>query len=185
MLDELREEGSDFGIRHEKAEYGWNWLEHWMSSQSQPYPYPYPRECSYITPATTTTATATDDMSEKTVEMDPIALAQLNLGSVESGPAYSSRQKRQSISKNNGHVPSYMAPTQSAKAKVKVRSRGSACESSSSGGGTVGYQGPRSPTPINTGTGTPSHMLQLPSGQHQQHWALPIPPWRPAFASFT
>lgn len=177
---ELGEDGNDFGLNgmsHEKAQYGWNWLEHWMSSQPYHVRHHSAARESYVTPTTTTTAT--DDMSEKTVEMDPIALAQLNLDSVEPGPYPARRpQQRQSISKNN--VPSYMAPTQSARAKV--RSRGSGCDSSSSGGGTVTYRGPRSPTPVNNGarfSPAPSHVLAC----GEEDWALPLGPWRPAFAS--
>lgn len=192
---------NDLGFRHDKGEYGWNWLEHWMSSQ----PYNNVRQSttreSYITPTTATTAT--DDMSEKTVEMDPIALARLNLDPIDigrsvSGP-YSSRQP---ISKN---IPSYMASTQSAKAKVRnqgmvkhqgpnwnksMRRRsvfGSGCDSSSSGGGTMTYQGQRSPILMNNGPRlSPIHIMGCgPDYPGGEDWALPplgVNSWRAGFA---
>ncbi|TYK29188.1 protein IQ-DOMAIN 1 isoform X1 [Cucumis melo var. makuwa] len=198
---QLGEDVNDLGFRHDKGEYGWNWLEHWMSSQ----PYNNVRQSttreSYITPTTATTAT--DDMSEKTVEMDPIALARLNLDPIDigrsvSGP-YSSRQP---ISKN---IPSYMASTQSAKAKVRnqgmvkhqgpnwnksMRRRsvfGSGCDSSSSGGGTMTYQGQRSPILMNNGPRlSPIHIMGCgPDYPGGEDWALPplgVNSWRAGFA---
>lgn len=190
----------DFEFKHDKAQYGWNWLEHWMSTQPYHVRQSTARE-SYITP-TTTTHTPTDDMSEKTVEMDPIALAQLNSDSIESDP-HLFRQQRQSISKN---VPSYMAPTQSAKAKVRAHGPakhqgpkwnmptrrgsvfGSGCDSSSSGGGTMTYQGQRSPSPMNNGTRlSPIQMVgcgpaDYPNGR--EDWGLPlgVNNWRAGYA---
>lgn len=189
---------NDLGFRHDKGEYGWNWLEHWMSSQ----PYNNVRQSttreSYITPTT-----ATDDMSEKTVEMDPIALARLNLDPIDIGRSvggpYSSRQP---ISKN---IPSYMASTQSAKAKVRnqgmvkhqgpnwnksMRRRsvfGSGCDSSSSGGGTMTYQGQRSPILMNNGPRlSPIHIMGCgPDYPGGEDWALPplgVNSWRAGFA---
>ncbi|KAL3524414.1 hypothetical protein ACH5RR_017248 [Cinchona calisaya] len=149
---------------HEKPRWGWNRLEQWMASQ--PYqarhliPLP-PRESSYVT-----THTSTRDTSEKTVEMD---LASENVKSIRSGiggdidpierSPYTSRQHRQLGSE---FVPSYVAPTQSAKAKVwshqdpiKNRSpsmkiglvEGPGYRSSSSGGRTSSFQVFSSPSP--------------------------------------
>ncbi|XP_038905260.1 protein IQ-DOMAIN 1 [Benincasa hispida] len=196
---QLGEDMNDSRFRHDKVEYGWNWLEHWMSSQPYNVRHSTIRE-SYITPTTTTTAT--DDMSEKTVEMNPIALAQLNLDSIDLGRVgpYSSRQ---SISKN---VPSYMAPTQSAKAKVRSQGLvkhqgpkwnksirrgsvfGSGCDSSSSGGGTITYQGQRSPSPMNNNGPrlSPIQMMGCgPDNPGGEDWALPplgVNNWRAGFA---
>lgn len=165
---------NDVGLyanEREKGQWGWNWLERWMSSEPYNVRRPGQHEASYV-PLTTTTTT-TDNVSEKTVEMDivdPLGSSNNNMGlldqnSIESDP-YLNKQRQ--VSSNN--VPSYMAPTKSAKAKVrgqgsaKQRSpngpqwnqstrRGlvleSGFDSSSSGGGTTAYQAPRSPSPKN------------------------------------
>ncbi|KAG7014700.1 Protein IQ-DOMAIN 1 [Cucurbita argyrosperma subsp. argyrosperma] len=189
---EWSEDVNDLGFGRDKTQYGWNWLEHWMSSQPCSVRHSTPRE-PYITPPTTTT-TVTDDMSEKTVEMDPIALAQLHLESTESGQV-SSHSSRQSVFKN---VPSYMAPTQSAKAKVRRQGPkwnkttrrgsifGSGYESSSSGGGTTAYQGLRSPSPLNNGTRlSPIQMMGCgPDYPGGEDWAVPplgVNNWRAGF----
>ncbi|KAL3570549.1 hypothetical protein D5086_027798 [Populus alba] len=159
-------DGSD-----QKAQWGWNWLEGWMSAQPYNVRQSGPNEGSYVTLNTTTaTATATtDDMSEKTVEMDmvtPTGTSNSNMGMLD--PNLSSNRHQRQLSSSN--VPSYMAPTQSAKAKVRSQGStkqqyapgtplrspftkkgssingGSGCDSSSSGGGTT-YQAPRSPSP--------------------------------------
>ncbi|XP_023541272.1 protein IQ-DOMAIN 1-like [Cucurbita pepo subsp. pepo] len=180
-----------FRFNHDKA----NWLQHWMCSHPYHVPHSNARE-SYIAPTTATTAT--DDMSEKTIEMDPIALAQLNLDSIELG-SYSTRQER--VSKN---VPSYMAPTQSTKAKVRS-SQGSikhqrpkckmsmtkrsvfglGCDSSSSGGGTQ-----MSRSPMKNGTRLSPIQMVGCSPEYTaggEDWAVPlgVKDWRAGFASFT
>ncbi|GFS32248.1 hypothetical protein Acr_00g0021580 [Actinidia rufa] len=129
-----------------------------------------PRESSYVT------RTTTDETSDKTAEMElekPMGSVNINMGRISRDPnetiSYSTRQHR-----NLGldSVPSYMAATQSAKAKVRnqatVRERGPSvaqwnsstkrgtfvgpgCDSSSSGGGTMTYQAPRSPSPNSNG----------------------------------
>ncbi|KAM3375764.1 protein IQ-DOMAIN 21 [Capsicum galapagoense] len=114
----VEEDDDEFcGNEHEHAQRGWNWLERWMASQSSQYSQHVPRENSYVTLSTT------DDMSEKTIEMDlvnPLGSEAINLAHHIVNPAerspHSPRQHRQS---NMDCVPSYMAPTQSAKAKVK------------------------------------------------------------------
>ncbi|KAE8077697.1 hypothetical protein FH972_016234 [Carpinus fangiana] len=153
----------------EKAQWGWNWLERWMSSQPYQAGHTGHQEASYMTlPTTTTTTTTTDEMSEKTVEMDTVAHTGLNRDSINSSP-YPTKQRQPGL--NN--VPSYMAPTKSAKAKLRGQGpvkqhspympqwnpstrRGLVAESgfdtSSSGGGTITYQAPRSPSPKNNGT---------------------------------
>ncbi|XP_041015666.1 protein IQ-DOMAIN 1-like [Juglans microcarpa x Juglans regia] len=140
---------------HEKAQWGWNWLERWMSSQPHGTLDTGHYEASYMELPTTTTTAATstvpDDMSEKTVEMDIFA---------------DSIKQRQYRSNN---IPSYMAQTQSAKAKARsqgsIKQNGpslpqwnpstrrslvveSGCDASSVGG-TATYQTPRSPSPNN------------------------------------
>lgn len=173
LLQTMSPDGKEMGFfanEREKAQWGWNWLERWMSSQPYHARHLGANEPSYMT--LTTTTTTTDDMSEKTVEMDvvtPPGKSNINMGLLETTP-YTSQQERQSSSNN---VPSYMAPTQSAKAKVRgqgsLKQRGpylpqwnpstkkgsnivgSGCDSSSSGGGTAMYQAPRSPSLKNNG----------------------------------
>ncbi|KAL7106901.1 hypothetical protein ACP275_06G021000 [Erythranthe tilingii] len=151
----------DHGI--EKPHWGWNWLERWMAAQPYNHRHTSPHE------------NAKDNTSEKTVEMDLVMqlssenadMGPLNREYIETSP-YTSRHPRKSGL--DDVVPSYMAPTQSAKAKVKSQGpvkklisppsaqwnsstkRGSIVgpgyESSSSGGGTVSnYQAQRSPNP--------------------------------------
>ncbi|GLU21270.1 hypothetical protein SLE2022_374160 [Rubroshorea leprosula] len=111
-LPETLPDGKDiafYGNEREAAQWGWNWLERWMSSQSyhsRQLGLPYP---SYVT--LTNTTTTTEDMSEKTVEMDVVT-------PIDSSP-YSHRQ----LHKQPGSppVPSYMAPTKSTKAKVQTQ----------------------------------------------------------------
>ncbi|XP_057479902.1 protein IQ-DOMAIN 21-like isoform X2 [Actinidia eriantha] len=159
-----------YANEHGKTKWGWNWLEHWMESQPYHARDLGPRDSSYVTLATT------DDTSDKTVEMDlgkPVGSENINMGWISRDPnetiSCSTRQHR-----NLGldSVPSYMAPTQSAKAKVRnqvtVRERGPSvaqwnsstkrgtfvgpgCDSSSSGGGTMTYQAARSPSPKSNG----------------------------------
>ncbi|XAR71628.1 hypothetical protein NMG60_11017995 [Bertholletia excelsa] len=159
--------GNDAGFYindHEKPQWGWNWLERWMASQPCHARNLGPRENSYMT------LTTTDDASEKTVEMDlvsPMASENINGARLnkDTTDPYLTPQPRQS---SLDSIPSYMAPTQSAKAKVRAQSAvryrnppgaqwnsstksgttlGSGCDSSSSGGATAVYQVPRSPSP--------------------------------------
>ncbi|XP_020540517.1 protein IQ-DOMAIN 1 isoform X2 [Jatropha curcas] len=165
------EEMGFYANEREKKQWGWNWLERWMSSQPYHARHLGPNEMSYMTLTTTTT---TDDMSEKTVEMDVVTPPGGN-NSTTTNP-YSTKHQRQSSL--NSYIPSYMAPTQSAKAKVrsyqatvKLQQQqhglfvpqwnsstkkgsvggGSGCDSSSSGGGGASYMAPRSPNPKNNG----------------------------------
>lgn len=189
---EQREEqrASYDGKDREKAQWGWNWLERWMASQQYHARRLGLHEGSYA-------MLGTEDVSEKTVEMDiatPPGSDNLNMGRLsrdtdESIPypyPHPNRKQRQASSEN---VPSYMAPTQSAKAKVRSQGRqstlaglgpqwnpstrrgsilGSGCDSSSSGGGTSGFPAPRSPIPIPKGNRRNDWMLHL-SGQSWRH----------------
>ncbi|TQD94599.1 hypothetical protein C1H46_019844 [Malus baccata] len=120
--------------------------------------------------------------------------------------AYPTRQRRQQGSNN---VPSYMSPTQSAKAKVRGQGLGkqcspatpqwnpstrkgsvvgSGCYSPSSGGGTANYlvpSSPRSPSPKSNGhrghaRGAVGFGLDSP---HGEDWGLPlgVHGWRHTF----
>lgn len=137
-----------------KQQWGWNWLESWMASQ--PY-HTRPvglNDGSYLAPPTN------DDVSVKTVEMDlatPVSSEYITTGRL-SGETYDSAQHSQSQRQSTSdQVPSYMAPTQSAKAKVRAQNAGKnkgqpmrkgalSFDTSSSVGG-VTYQIPRSPSP--------------------------------------
>lgn len=167
--------GTYYSNEHEKAQWGWNWLEHWMSSQ--PYHATSTRhlgqlETSYMTLASTT-STTTDNISEKTVEMDMVSTpgpSSINMGLTnqdfhDSSLSPYNRQHQRLPSPNR---PSYMAPTQSAKAKSRVQGPGkpqvsfvshsnsstkggsnigSGCDSSSSGVGNTTHQFLSSPSP--------------------------------------
>ncbi|THF97132.1 hypothetical protein TEA_007257 [Camellia sinensis var. sinensis] len=154
-----------------QAQWGWNWLEHWMASQPYHARNLGPRESSYMT------LTTTDDNSEKTVEMDlvaPLGSENINMGRMSGDPIESGQYpNRQQRNLGLDSVPSYMAPTQSAKAKVRSQASagrqhnppvaqwnpstkrgttvGSGCDSSSSGGGMAHYQVARSLSPKNDG----------------------------------
>ncbi|KAK8511892.1 hypothetical protein V6N13_073724 [Hibiscus sabdariffa] len=156
LLMQAQRSGKDIGVylnEREKAQWGWNWLERWMSSQPCHAHQLGLQEGSYIAlPITTKTTGTANNMSEKTVEMDLAT-------PIDSG-SYSNPQQPQS---DSNCVPSYMTPTQSAKAKVRSQGsgkqqqgtyvpqwntsakKGSGCDSSSSGGGPTIYQAPRSP----------------------------------------
>lgn len=183
----------------DKAQWGWNWLERWMSSQ------PYnnlrhlgQRETSYMT-LNSTTSTTTDNMSEKTVEMDMVATpnrSNFNMGLMaqdvhDSSPSFARHNQRPP----SPGRPSYMAPTQSAKAKVRAQGPskqwipsgpnwnpstkggsvvGSGCDSSSSGGGTATYQFPKSPGPKFNGVRSESRRIVGSSQDYVEDWALPL-----------
>ncbi|KAK1366451.1 Protein IQ-DOMAIN like [Heracleum sosnowskyi] len=156
---------------HDKQQWGWNWLERWMASQPRHIRNLGPYDSSY------TTLTTTDNMSEKTIEIEmamPMASEHVPMGRIRrdtlESAQYSTRPNRQP---GLDAVPSYMAPTKSAKAKVRsqdpvsTRPRNSSAnqwntstrrgpifglgngDSSSSGGGTAGYQVMKSPSPKN------------------------------------
>ncbi|GMJ00527.1 IQ-domain 21 [Hibiscus trionum] len=161
-------------LNDREKQWDWNWLEHWMPSQPYHARQLGLQEGSYMTQPTTT---ITDNMSEKTVEMDVVTAMDSSSYSTQLQPS---------------NVPSYMAPTQSAKAKV--RSQGAAkqhggpyvpqwnpstkkspgCASSSSGGGTIVYQATMSPGPKNNGARVPSRSPCGCSPDAGEGWRLPV-----------
>ncbi|KAK8658375.1 hypothetical protein V6N13_036582 [Hibiscus sabdariffa] len=166
----------------EKAQWGWNWLEDWMSSQPYHARQVGLPEGSYMTlPTTTATTTVTENMSEKTVTMDVVTTMDSS--------SYLTQQQPQSGSSN---VPSYMSPTQSAKAKIRSQGpvkqqsgpyvpqwnpstkKSPGCDSSSSGGGTTVYQAPRSPSPKSNGAPVPSRCLGGCSPDAGEGWRLTV-----------
>ncbi|KAK7353362.1 hypothetical protein VNO80_18808 [Phaseolus coccineus] len=195
--------GDDIGSytnERERAQMDWNWLERWMLSQSHNSRHFGPRENLYRTLATT--ASTTDDMSEeKTVEMDMAATldsAHANMGlihreSFDTSPISNRHHQRH----HSAGVPSYMAPTQSAKAKARsqglFKHRGSpgphwnsstrrssaiglACDSSSSCGPTAAHVFPRSPSPNINEIRLQSRRISggSPDNVHIEDWALPL-----------
>lgn len=187
------------GSEHEKPRWGWNWLEQWMASQ--PYQARHlvpPRETSYVT------LTSTDDMSEKTVEMDLVsenAVKSIRGGNGGGGdvdpmeatsPYAAARQQRQQLG-SEFFVPSYMAPTQSARAKVrnhqdstKNRSTsikrgtvvGPGYDSSSTGGRASVFQVPRSPNPKSNGNRGPGKWIgggYSPDSSSEDRSTFPLP----------
>ena len=195
--------GDDIGIyahanEGERAQLDWNWLERWMSSQSQ---HVRPREATYMTLATTATTT-TDDMSEeKTVEMDmvgPPDPTHANMGLMgQDFPDSSPISKLHYEGQHSAGVPSYMAPTQSAKAKVRshgsfkqrasygpnwnVSTRrtsavGLGYDSSSSCWATAAYQFPKSPSPKINGIRLQSRRISggSPDNVGVEDWTLPL-----------
>lgn len=153
----------------DKPPWGWNWLERWMANQQQPYQVTKmksgPNESTYMT-----AATSTADVSERTVEMDIVDPPHHR--DTSNVIHRSSKESRQS---SFDGVPSYMAPTQSAKAKVRAQGPSkprahspspwnhpspstkrsplgpSGGDSSSSGGGSLHYQYAYTPSPNNNG----------------------------------
>ncbi|CAA0813023.1 IQ-domain 21 [Striga hermonthica] len=175
------------------ANWGWNGLERWIEAQP-----PQHRQRAR--------QNATDSMSEKTVEMDlliPLASEDVSMGRlsgdcIESSP-YSSRKPRRL---GLDDVPSYMAQTQSAKAKVrsegptKQRSpqgpqwnpstkKGSGIglgyESSSSGGGTAAYQPRKSPHKQDNNRRLAKWMYSPESSSEDRALALGAQTWRHDF----
>ncbi|KAJ6359415.1 hypothetical protein OIU76_001031 [Salix suchowensis] len=190
LLSQNSHNGKEIGNfvnEHEKTQWGWNWLERWMAAQPYNGRQSGPNEGSYVTVNTATTTTTTEDMSEKTVEMDMV---------IPDTDPYPNRRHWQSSS---SRVPSYMASTRSAKAKVRrqglIKQRapptpqwnpstkkdstiaGPGCDSSSSGGGTTTCQAPRSPSPKYIGTRL--HSRRHAGGYSPDHfnggddWRLP------------
>ncbi|KAJ8479741.1 hypothetical protein OPV22_023468 [Ensete ventricosum] len=141
---------------HEKPQWGWNWLERWMAAQQWEARHgatpPQPMS-SYVT------ATAMDGLSEKTVEMDPGRRSPIN-------PMHYSYHLRDEPGRQPA-VPSYMADTQCARAKVRAQApsvtkwnsttrrakTGNMGDSSSSGGGTSATINPAGRSPSHMGVG--------------------------------
>ncbi|XP_047178506.1 protein IQ-DOMAIN 21 isoform X2 [Vigna umbellata] len=189
-----------YSNERERAEMDWNWLERWMLSQSQNSRHFGSRENLYRTLATATSTT--DDMSEeKTVEIDMAATldsAHANMGlihqeSFDTSPISNRYHQRH----HSAGVPSYMAPTQSAKAKARnqglFKNRGSpgpnwnsstrrssilglGCDSTSSGGPTAAHGFPRSPSPKINEIRLQSRRISgsSPDNVHIEDWALPL-----------
>uniref|UniRef100_A0A2P2JVT2 Calmodulin-binding family protein n=2 Tax=Rhizophora mucronata TaxID=61149 RepID=A0A2P2JVT2_RHIMU len=185
--------GQDEGFyvsEREKGKWGCYWLDEWMSSQPCHARQLGPNDSSYMT--LTSNTNTTDVMSEKTVEMDmvtPPGTTSVNMGLPDKSPCRS-RQQGQSGPTN---VPTYMAPTQSTRAKIRGQGlvkqhspyvpqwnastkKGSACDSSSSGGGTAAFQAPRSPRPKYKEMPLQSGRLEVGHGSEfgaGEDWKLP------------
>nr|GMC98595.1 protein IQ-DOMAIN 1 [Ipomoea batatas]GME08376.1 protein IQ-DOMAIN 1 [Ipomoea batatas] len=143
---------------NEDPRWRWSWLEGWMASQAKEYSRP-----SQQHDGSRVTISTVDDMSEKTVEMDfqspmrseLVKSTRYSITTGETSP-YTARGHRQTLS-GWDVVPSFMAPTQSAKAKVrtqgsnKTHSPPSAQWNSSTKRGVTTLQGSRSPNPKSCG----------------------------------
>nr|GMD02328.1 protein IQ-DOMAIN 1 [Ipomoea batatas] len=143
---------------NEDPRWRWSWLEGWMASQAKEYSRP-----SQQHDGSRVTISTVDDMSEKTVEMDfhspmrseLVKSTRYSITTGETSP-YTARGHRQTLS-GWDVVPSFMAPTQSAKAKVrtqgsnKTQSPPSAQWNSSTKRGVTTLQGSRSPNPKSCG----------------------------------
>ncbi|PKI64169.1 protein IQ-DOMAIN 1 isoform X2 [Punica granatum] len=209
QADPAEAEAELYGNEQEKAQWGWNWLERWMSSQPHHVRQSASRGISYVaiptTVTATTTATTADDVSEKTVEIDTPTTD-------NTSPYAPGRHHRQKSGSNSGgSVPSYMAPTQSAKAKVRGQGatpkqqrspsgpqwnsstrRGSSFSGpgfDSSSSGTMSsstYQAPRSPSPKVNGPHRRAAANYGPEPIYMDEWMLPAvghsPTWRHDFA---
>ncbi|OIV96835.1 hypothetical protein TanjilG_08696 [Lupinus angustifolius] len=192
-----------YGNEHEATELGWEWLQRWTTSQ--PHHVRHlgpPHEMTLTTSATTTT----DDMSEeKTVEMDMVEPSSYSTHSnmglmgqdfLDSSPLSDRHHQRQS----SAEVPSYMAPTQSAKAKVRnqgpYRQRASpgpnwnssirrnsvnglGCDSSGSGGATAARSFSKSPSPQINGVRIQSRRISSgsPDNIGSEDWAFGAHGW--------
>lgn len=188
-IDPNVDDSESYSNERERAQLDWNWLERWMLSQSNNV-----RPLG-LGPLETPPYTPTDDMSEeKTVEMDMVAprdsihanMGLMNQEFHDLSPISKHHQRHHS-----GGVPSYMAPTQSAKAKIKSQGpskhrasfgsywsssarsppTGMGYDSSGSGGATAAHPITRSPSPKINGIRLQSKRI---SGAGVEDW--PIPP---------
>uniref|UniRef100_A0A1J3G8W7 Protein IQ-DOMAIN 1 n=1 Tax=Noccaea caerulescens TaxID=107243 RepID=A0A1J3G8W7_NOCCA len=195
----------------DRTQWAWNWLDHWMSSQpytgrqtgpgSGPGPYNPPPYPPFPTAAATTVGTITpDDVSEKTVEMDVTTptttslkdkiIGMIDRDYIDVGLYRQAHKQRKSPTR----IPSYMASTASAKAKVRDQGmavklqgtsfmphwnsstkngslNGSGCDSSTSSGAvTTGYSGPKSPNPKTDIRRKPVSPSQSPTGFGKRGW---------------
>lgn len=197
--------GDDIGSytnERERAQLDWNWLERWMSSQSHNLRHFGSRETLYRTLASTTATSVTDDMSEeKTVEMDMAATldsTHANMGLVHQESFDTSPISNRYHQRNHSAgVPSYMAPTQSTKAKTRnqgpFKQRGSpgphwnsstrrsfaiglGCDSSSTGGASAAPVFPMSPNPKVNEIRLQSRRISggSPDNIGIEDWALPL-----------
>ncbi|KAL2339610.1 hypothetical protein Fmac_007550 [Flemingia macrophylla] len=202
QMDPNGEDIGSYSNERERAQLDWNWLERWMSSQSHNLRNFGSRETLYKTLASTTATSVTDDMSEeKTVEMDMAATldsTHANMGlvhpeSLDTSPISNRYHQRH----NSVGVPSYMAPTQSTKAKSRnqgpFKQRGSpgpnwnsstrrsfaiglGCDSSSTGGASASHVYPRSPNPKVNEIRLQSRRMSggSPDNSNIEDWALPL-----------
>ncbi|KAK4759060.1 hypothetical protein SAY87_020361 [Trapa incisa] len=106
----------------EKAQWGWNWLERWMASQPYNVRHTASQGISYVAIPTAITGTTTtpDDISEKTVGIDDTTHDNIS----PRAPGRNHRQNSASNGGGAGAVPSYMAPTKLARAKLRSQGRG-------------------------------------------------------------
>ncbi|XP_068659200.1 protein IQ-DOMAIN 21-like [Aristolochia californica] len=173
-----RKEAGFYGKEPEKQQWGWNWLERWMATQ--PWYAQNVPEASYVT----LTQTTTDSTSAKTVEMDvsrPNTFSPTTAGYSNRNRFTVSNRNRRSDEegRDDSVIPSYMATTQSTKAKFRNLSQGkqrmpqsgpqwnSSTKSAASGGGDSSssgaepalYQAPRSPSPKTNGARVQSRRL--------------------------
>ncbi|KAI4384848.1 hypothetical protein MLD38_002948 [Melastoma candidum] len=187
-----------FYKEREQAQWGWNWLERWMASQPHQAQHPgMPEHQLYAAlTASATTNTTGDDVSEKTVEMDTAAnFSMSGRDSTETSPYSAKHHRQHSNQKNN--LPSYMAPTQSASAKVRTNgpvpkqrsptepqwnnsskrspSIEARCDSSSSGGARTTYQVLRSLSPNHAGLGLQARQVigYGPDLSDTDEWTMP------------
>ncbi|XP_048127224.1 protein IQ-DOMAIN 21 isoform X2 [Rhodamnia argentea] len=193
-------DGGLYAKEREQAQWGWNWLERWMAAQPYHVQQTGMPDHPYMAlPTITNTTTVTDDLSEKTVEMDMVMPENMNLRFVgrEPGDASSPSSARHQRQSSSNNVPSYMVPTQSAKAKVRGQGPGmqrsplgpqwnpstkkgqspeTGCDSSSSGGGTMAYQAPRSPVVKVKGQPGQARRIAGYSAEHMgtDGWTLPV-----------
>ncbi|CAA2966282.1 IQ-DOMAIN 1 [Olea europaea subsp. europaea] len=172
-----------YGPESEESQWGWNWLDQWMGAR------PYDSRQMVALGSSYVTGTTIDMMSEETVEKDSIT-ENVNMGRHSGGPTETglyTRRKPQRTGSND--VPSYMAPTKSAKAKVKNHGpvkqqsaqgaqwnsstkkeimNGLSYDSSSSGGPTF-YQASRIPSPKNNRRG-PEKCIAGRSPESSSEW---------------
>ncbi|KAL0910325.1 hypothetical protein M5K25_021297 [Dendrobium thyrsiflorum] len=89
----------------ERPQWGWNWMERWMATQQWQQQQQHHQHMRPTDPeASIATATSTEDLSEKMVEMD----------TARSHP-------KEEINARAARPPSYMAATQSARAKARTQ----------------------------------------------------------------
>lgn len=91
----------------ERPQWGWNWMERWMATQQWQQHQQLRRPTEPDT--SIATATSTDDLSEKMVEMDTGRSPTLR------------RHPKEEIGVSAHRPPSYMAATQSARAKARTQ----------------------------------------------------------------
>ncbi|KAI0496706.1 hypothetical protein KFK09_023030 [Dendrobium nobile] len=104
----------------EKPQWGWNWMERWMATQQWQQQQQHQHMRPTDPEASIATATSTEDLSEKMVEMD----------TARSHP-------KEEINARAARPPSYMAATQSARAKARTQAGRLQRREPAMGGGAV------------------------------------------------